>query len=27
MQQFKQRWKKRLEQIDLWIVSYRIEIE
>ena len=27
MKQFKERWKARLEQIDLWMVSYRIEIE
>ena len=27
MRQFKERWKARLEQIDLWMVSYRIEIE
>jgi hypothetical protein len=27
MKQFKERWKARLEQIDLWIVSYRVEIE
>lgn len=24
---FKKRWKQRLKQIDLWIVSYPIEIE
>ena len=24
---FKQRWKKRLQQLDLWIVSHPIEIE
>jgi len=27
MKQFKGRWKARLEQIDLWMVSYRIDIE
>jgi hypothetical protein len=27
MKQFKERWKACLEQIDLWIVSYRVEIE
>jgi len=27
MKQFKVRWKERLEQIDLWMVSYRIEVE
>ncbi|HUG89681.1 MAG TPA: hypothetical protein VML55_02535 [Planctomycetaceae bacterium] len=27
MAQFKARWKKRLEQIDLWMVSYRIDLE
>jgi hypothetical protein len=27
MQQFKLRWKARLEQLELWVVSYRIEIE
>jgi hypothetical protein len=27
MKQFKDRWKKRLEQIELWMVSYRIDIE
>lgn len=27
MQQFKGRWKVRLEQLDLWVVSYRIEVE
>ncbi|HEY2148253.1 MAG TPA: hypothetical protein VGH32_09975 [Pirellulales bacterium] len=24
---FKTRWKRRLEQLELWVVSYRIEIE
>jgi hypothetical protein len=27
MKQFKDRWKVRLEQLELWMVSYRIEIE
>jgi hypothetical protein len=27
MKQFKQRWKAKLEQIELWLISYRIEIE
>jgi hypothetical protein len=27
MRKLKLRWKARLEQLDLWIVSYRIEIE
>jgi hypothetical protein len=27
MKQFKGRWKARLEQIELWMVSYRIELE
>jgi hypothetical protein len=27
MREYKSRWKTRLEQIDLWMVSYRIEIE
>lgn len=27
MRQFKGRWKTRLEQLDLWMVSYRIEVE
>ncbi|MBM3334687.1 hypothetical protein FJY63_08505 [Candidatus Sumerlaeota bacterium] len=27
MQEYKRRWKERLEQIDLWVVSYVIEIE
>jgi hypothetical protein len=27
MKGFKERWKGKLEQIDLWMVSYRIEIE
>lgn len=27
MKQFKDRWKDRLEQLELWMVSYRIEVE
>lgn len=27
MRRFKSRWKKRLEQNELWVVSYRIEVE
>ena len=27
MKQFKDRWKVRLEQLELWMVSYRIEVE
>ena len=27
MRRFKARWKKRLEQLELWMVSYRIDIE
>jgi len=27
MRDFKTRWKVRLEQLELWLVSYRIEIE
>jgi len=27
MRQFKEHWKVRLEQVDLWVVSYRIEVE
>lgn len=27
MREFKDRWRARLEQPDLWVVSYRIEIE
>jgi hypothetical protein len=27
MKQFKVRWKERLEQLDLWMVSYHIEVE
>jgi hypothetical protein len=27
MRLFKSRWKIRLEQLELWMVSYRIEVE
>lgn len=27
MKQYKERWKARLEQLELWVVSYRIEVE
>ena len=27
LRDFKERWKARLEQVDLWMVSYRIEVE
>jgi hypothetical protein len=27
MKTFKARWKERLEQLDLWMVSYRIEVD
>ena len=27
MKQFAKRWKSRLEQLELWMVSYAIEIE
>lgn len=27
MKQFKQRWKVRLKQLDLWMVSYAIKVE
>lgn len=27
MRQFKARWKVRLEQLDLWLVSYEIDVE
>lgn len=27
MREFKSRWKTRLEQIDLWLVSYTIDVE
>lgn len=27
MRDFKRRWKERLEQIDLWLVSYVIDID
>jgi hypothetical protein len=27
MRRFKARWKERLEQLELWMVSYRIDVE
>jgi len=27
MREFKSRWKDRLEQLELWMVSFRIEVE
>ena len=27
MGKFKSRWKSRLEQLELWVISYRIELE
>ena len=27
IRQFKAKWRARLEQIELWVVSYRIELE
>jgi hypothetical protein len=27
LRSFKDRWKARLEQLDLWVVSYPIEVE
>jgi hypothetical protein len=27
MKRFKARWKARLEQLELWLISYRIELE
>ncbi|HEX6186106.1 MAG TPA: hypothetical protein VFZ44_19610 [Pyrinomonadaceae bacterium] len=27
MRTFKSRWRERLEQVELWVVSYRIEID
>jgi hypothetical protein len=27
MREFKARWKAKLEQLDLWVVSYLIEVE
>jgi hypothetical protein len=27
MKKFKARWKKRLDQVEIWMVSYRIDIE
>lgn len=27
MRQFKARWKTKLEQLELWLISYRIDVE
>lgn len=27
VKEFKSRWKAKLEQLELWVISYRIEIE
>ncbi len=27
MKAYKARWKKRLRQLDIWMVSYRIDVE
>lgn len=27
MKEFKQRWKGKLQQLELWLVSYRIEVD
>jgi len=27
MKEFKNTWKKRLDQLELWMVSYRVEVE
>ena len=27
MREFKERWRLRLEQVELWLVSYRIDVE
>ena len=27
MKSFKARWKGRLEQLELWLISYRIDLE
>ena len=27
MKEFKSRWKAKLEQVELWLVSYRIEVD
>jgi hypothetical protein len=27
MRQFKVRWKDRLEQLELWLVSYRVDVD
>jgi hypothetical protein len=27
MKAFKKRWKEKLEQLEIWMISYRIDIE
>jgi hypothetical protein len=27
MRQFKARWKSKLEQLELWLISYRIKLD
>jgi len=27
MKEFKERWRSRLEQVELWMVSYAVEVE
>jgi len=27
MKEFKERWKRKLEQLEIWMVSYRIDVE
>ena len=27
MKAFKKRWKEKLEQLEIWMISYRIEVE
>jgi len=27
MREFKSRWKEKLEQLDLWLVSYEINVD
>ncbi len=27
MKEFKKRWKEKLEQLEIWMISYRIDIE
>lgn len=27
MKAFKKRWKEKLQQLELWMVSYRVEVE